>query len=602
MTGRLKLPRTYWADRSVLAVLIATAAWLALTLARGPGELAAIWVGNGLLCGWLLSRRTATWPGYLAIAFAAEVPARMFAGDEPGYALAIAVLNLVEVLAVAGFVRSRVPDIRDPNNWLALGWIATGATLVACAATGLVAAGVAHEMHGQAFLRSLANWYAAHVVGMVIVATMTLVAQREGLGLFIAEDRRWSLALSMAVLVVVGVAVFLAPFPVLFLTYPALLFVAVRHQFAGVALGVIALALIGAVATTLGHGPLWLQQDLAGAGRIALLQIYLAGGCVMTIPVCLAMAERKRLIAGLGESERLYRMLADHSHDVITRMRADGDRLYVSPSSTDMFGWTPAEMLGSRWGMLHPDDRERQQLAMADVLATGEPRTEIYRVRHKDGQYVWIEAVSRRIPASEHDGGSGQAEIILTARNINRRVAAEQALAKSRLELERLSRVDALTDLANRRQFEERLAQALKRLQRHGTPIALMYLDIDYFKQINDRHGHAAGDAVLQAFAMRLCDNVRETDLVARVGGDEFTILIEDATPVSAETVARKVVDATAEEIDAGGTRLRITTSIGIAYATRPVDAATLMEQADGALYAAKEAGRNGYRMALQEG
>ncbi|MBB1472569.1 diguanylate cyclase [Luteimonas sp. MC1782] len=599
MLKRLRLPRTYWADRSVLAVLIATTAWLSLTLARGPGELAAIWVGNGILTGWLLSRRTETWPGYIAVAFLAEFPARMLAGDQPVYALAIAALNLMEVLAVAGFVRSRVPDIRDPKNWMALGWIAAGATLVACGLTGLMAAGVAHDMHGQPFLRSLANWYAAHVVGMVIVATTTLVAQREGLGLFIAENRRWSLAGSMAVLVSVGVAVFLAPYPVMFLTYPALLFVAVRHQFAGVALGVIALALIGAVATTLGHGPLWLQQDLAGAGRIALLQIFLAGGCVMTIPVCLAMAERKRLIAGLGESERRYRMLADHSHDVITRMRADGERLYVSPSATEMFGWTPAEMLGSRWDILHPDDREKQRRAMAEVLATGEPRTEIYRVRHKDGQYVWIEAVSRCIPANDDDGG-GQADVMLTARNINRRVAAEQALAKSRLELERLSRVDVLTDVANRRQFEERLALALKRLQRHGTPIALMYLDIDHFKHVNDRHGHAAGDAVLQAFARRLCDSVRETDLVARLGGDEFTILIEDATPVSAETVARKVVEATAKEIDAGGTPLSVTTSIGIAYAARAVDAATLMEQADAALYAAKTAGRNGYHMAVQ--
>src|SRR5690606_378384 len=215
---------------------------------------------------------------------------------------------------------------------------------------------------------------------------------------------------------------------------PALLLAAVRHRFVGVALGVIALGAIAAVATTLGYGPLLLE--LTGMGRIALLQLYLACGCVMTIPICLAMAEHDRLTARLGESERRYRMLADHSHDVIARIRADGERLYVSPSSVEMLGWTPAEMLGSRWKILHPDDRERQQQAMADALASGEPRTDIYRLRHKEGHYVWIEAVSRCIPADE---GGGPVDVMVTARNINRRVAAEQALAESRRELERLS-------------------------------------------------------------------------------------------------------------------------------------------------------------------
>src|SRR5690606_40279820 len=156
--------------------------------------------------------------------------------------------------------------------------------------------------------------------------------------------------------------------------------------------------------------------------------------------------------------------------------------------------------------------------------------------------------------------GSDRAELMVTARNIDQRVAAEQALAESRRELERQSRVDALTDLPNRRQFEERLALALKRLQRHRTPIAVLCLDVDRFKSINDGYGHAVGDAVLQAFARRLCDSVRDTDLVARLGGDEFVILLEDVAPGGAETVARKVVATMAEPIDAPGNRLLAST------------------------------------------
>ncbi|MEN1927750.1 diguanylate cyclase [Luteimonas sp. MJ250] len=593
---RLRLPRTYWADRTVLAALIAATAWLALTLARGPGELAAIWVGNGILTGWLLSRRTSTWPRYLAVAFLAELPARMLAGDEAPYALAIASCNLLESLAVAWIIRSRVPDIRAPEHWLALGSIATVATLAACALAGLIAAAVAHFMHGQDYVRAAGGWYAAHVIGMVLLGTMTLVVQREGVGLFLKPGRGWSLMAALGLLVAVAAGIASTSYPLLFLAYPPLLLLAVRHGFAGVGLGVIALGLVIATATTLDQGPLS-DPSLGDADRLALLQLYLAGGCLMTIPFCLTMAERRRLTARLGESERRYRMLADHSHDVIARIAANGALLYVSPSAAEMFGFGPAEMVGARQNFLHPDDRARQAEAMADVLASGDPRTEIYRIRHKDGHHVWVEGVLRCIPS---DGDAESNDIMLTARNISRRVAAEQALAASRLELEWLSRVDPLTDLANRRQFDERLGLALKRQQRHAIPIALLCMDIDHFKQVNDGHGHAAGDIVLKAFAQRLCDSVRETDLVARLGGDEFVILIEDASPGAAEAVARKVVAAMAEPVDVGGTRLTVSTSIGVAYARQAADAAGLMASGDAALYEAKKAGRNRYHVARE--
>lgn len=470
MMSRLRFPRTYWADRALLALLVAATAWLSLTLARGPGELAAIWVGNGILTGWLLSRRSAAWPGYIAVAFAAELPARMLAGDELGYAFAIALCNLVEAVGVALVVRRRVPDVRNPKAWLALGGIATGATLVACAVAGALAAMVSHYLHGQPFAEGWGRWFAAHVVGMVILATTTLVMQRKGpgLGLFTDPGRSGILAIDMALVVVAGVAVFTTPYPLLFLSYPPLLLVAVRHRFVGVALGVIALGLIGATATSLGYGPL-VAQGLGREGRIVMLQLYLGGACLMTIPMCLAVIERRRLAARLEDS---------------------------------------------------------------------------------------------------------------------------------RLELERLSRVDALTGLANRRQFDERLDLALKRLQRHRVPLALMCLDVDHFKTINDTWGHAAGDVVLKAVASRLRASVRETDLVARQGGDEFAILIEDAAPGSAEAVAGKVIEAAREPVVANGRAIPISTSIGIAYAHGAVEAGALLEQADAALYAAKKAGRGRYHVA----
>nr|WP_283254659.1 sensor domain-containing diguanylate cyclase [Luteimonas galliterrae] len=578
-----------------MALLIGATAWLSLTLARGPGELAAIWIGNGIFTGWLLSRPTHSWPGYVAAGLTADVAGQLVSGYSVPYAASIGVSNLIEVLIVAGVVRRLVPDVGDPKRWISLGGIATGSTLAACAISGSLAASVTSLLYASSFLMNFVGWYAAHVVGMVIVATSTLVVLREGLDLFGAPGRRWSFIGSMLLVAAISIVVFNFDYPILFMAYPPLLLGAFRHRFAGVAVGVILLATIGSIATSMGRGPLWLVQDIGTTGRIALLQIYIAGGCLMTIPVALAMAERKRLTARVRESEHRYRMLADYSHDVVVRMRSNGERLYVSPSAKDMLGWEPAEMLTSRWGLVHPDDRDRQAQAMAEVIASGEPQTAIYRVRHKDGHYVWVEAVTRPIPSEDR---AGEMDIIYAGRDISRRVAAEQALHASRLELERLARVDTLTGLANRRQFDERLSVALGRAQRHRLPIALMYLDVDRFKLINDNHGHAVGDGILRAFARRLANSVRSTDLVARLGGDEFVVIVEDAAlPDAAETIARKLIEAMQAPIPVEEKSLTVTTSVGIAFSSTPTDAMVLMSAADSALYEAKKAGRNTYRM-----
>ena len=213
-------------------------------------------------------------------------------------------------------------------------------------------AGWAHALNAQDYERAFAGWFAAHVVGMVIVATTTLVVHRRSLRMAVSGRRGWDLALTTALLAAVGTAVFLSPYPMLFLTYPPLLLVAMRHRFVGVALGVIVLALIAAVTTHLGHGPLAGQQGLGDQGRIALLQIFLAGGCLMTFPMCLAMAERSRMDERLAESERRYRMLADHSHD-LTRASARTANASTSRPRPRDAGWTRGDA-GSRWNLCLP--------------------------------------------------------------------------------------------------------------------------------------------------------------------------------------------------------------------------------------------------------
>ena len=138
----------------------------------------------------------------------------------------------------------------------------------------------------------------------------------------------------------------------------------------------------------------------------------------------------------------------------------------------------------------------------------------------------------------------------------------------------------------------------MARSRRQKEALALLCLDIDHFKAINDTHGHPFGDAVIVAFSERLKSCIRERDLVARLGGDEFVLLMENPAPESAENVARKLLDIMCEPAIIDGVELVVSASIGLVYSAAPGSARELMDLADRALYAAKAAGRNTFRAA----
>ena len=176
----------------------------------------------------------------------------------------------------------------------------------------------------------------------------------------------------------------------------------------------------------------------------------------------------------------------------------------------------------------------------------------------------------------------------------------QQLLMGFKRRLEKLSLSDPLTGLPNRRQFDEKLAEALRRGQRQQQRIAVMFMDIDHFKTINDSLGHGAGDAVLREVGTRLKACVRETDVVARLGGDEFVVLLEGLDDAGgAELLAQKIVEAIRGESFLGDKPVRVTTSVGVALSENENATATgLLQRADEALYDAKRAGRDGFRMA----
>jgi len=175
------------------------------------------------------------------------------------------------------------------------------------------------------------------------------------------------------------------------------------------------------------------------------------------------------------------------------------------------------------------------------------------------------------------------------------------ALKEAEARMSEQARSDALTGLPNRRQLNERLDDALARSRRSQRPIALMFLDIDHFKSINDTLGHKGGDIALQEFARRLVSSVRATDTVARLAGDEFVVLLEGLNIApEAEQVARKILRSMKRPFEVGSTTLAVTTSIGVVVSgTGPEDAADLLTRADEALYRAKRSGRNTFAVSM---
>jgi diguanylate cyclase (GGDEF)-like protein len=175
----------------------------------------------------------------------------------------------------------------------------------------------------------------------------------------------------------------------------------------------------------------------------------------------------------------------------------------------------------------------------------------------------------------------------------------EQRLALS--DAERRAQTDPLTGVLNRRSIVERLEAACSRAQTRGLPIALLFIDLDHFKEINDTHGHAAGDACLRAIIGPIQAELRQSDVIGRYGGEEFVVILSSADAASARPIAERILERVADvQVEGFGAPIRLTCSIGVASSdTLGVWGEHLIARADAAVYAAKRSGRNRVRIAL---
>jgi diguanylate cyclase (GGDEF)-like protein/PAS domain S-box-containing protein len=304
----------------------------------------------------------------------------------------------------------------------------------------------------------------------------------------------------------------------------------------------------------------------------------------------LAAAERRNeaLAAESRAAEERYRLIFERTPAGVYRTSLDGRFVECNPALAHILGFGSAAELAAcntRELYFDPDDRERFLLRLH---ADGQLTNYELRLRRKDGSTLWILE-----NASIQRGRPGEPDMIEgTMVDITGRKHAES-------QIEYQAHHDTLTHLPNRALFLDRLTLAIAQANRRRSGLAVLFMDLDRFKVVNDTLGHSAGDRLLQQVAGRVRRAVREGDTVARLGGDEFTLLLEsDAHAPQAARVAQKLLDRIALPFDVDGHRLHVTTSIGISlFPTDGGDAETLLKSADLAMYRAKELGRSGYQL-----
>jgi diguanylate cyclase (GGDEF)-like protein/PAS domain S-box-containing protein len=294
--------------------------------------------------------------------------------------------------------------------------------------------------------------------------------------------------------------------------------------------------------------------------------------------------ENQRRFQAVRASETRFRSLVANASEVIAIADAAGTLGYQSPAAERVWGYTPTQLIGrSAHDLVHPDDRAGAQALFAQAVETPDATlTTELRLRHADGTWRDCEVVvTNRL---DDPGISG---LVATYRDVTERKQYER-------ELSRLAFHDSLTSLPNRALFLDRLERALARAERHQRPVAVLFLDVDNFKVVNDSLGHDVGDQLLVTVAARLRACLRPEDTAARLGGDEFTVLLEDISEGrEAEAVAERIAAALRAPIALPGRDVVVTASIGIALGApgrnRPEG---LLRHADLAMYRAKAGGK----------
>jgi diguanylate cyclase (GGDEF)-like protein/PAS domain S-box-containing protein len=294
----------------------------------------------------------------------------------------------------------------------------------------------------------------------------------------------------------------------------------------------------------------------------------------------------------IRQSEARFSSLVQNSSDVVMVVEADSTIRYMSPSVERVLGHAPGKLEGTKLTVLiHPDDRAGVlQFLTSGGEGDAHPALTEFRMKHRDDFWLHVETLRTNLMHDVNVKG-----IVLNTRDVSERKAFEEQLQHQAFH-------DAVTGLANRALFKDRVEHMIERQARDNLPVSILFMDLDDFKTINDSLGHAAGDRMLSEVGERLKNSLRQADTAARLGGDEFAILLEDGGDgVDAAEVAARILSSLEGPFHLEGKEVFARASIGIATAdagtSGPEGAEELLRNADVAMYMAKEAGKGRYQV-----
>lgn len=581
--------RREWADAGLTGILYFVAAVVALSFTRFEGGGACLWMAGAVVLAKLSVIPRRRWGPVLIACGIANYAASAYAGVGPLVGLPVSLISMSESAGAALLLRW-LRRRKGADN-------AVADLLSLILAAGLLTPAVASVPAGlliawateTSFAHNWWAWFSGHALGaMTFTPVLTLI--------FSGEARRWIQVASrtqlleiVALLSLVGMVAVLVfaqdDHPLLFLpVLPVMLATFVGGRF-GAAASVVVVALIGGAFTAAGSGPIG-SEAVGPSVKILFFQFYLAATVLTALPAAAELRRQRVLFERLRDSEARYRLLADNSSDLVLNVEPDGVIVYASPSAVRLGGFAPDELIGRvAIDLVHPKDRGIVLRAHRQVMddPAGIVSAE-YRVPTAWGEDRWFESRTRAV--RDEDGNvTGQ---VSAMRDVTDRKAVEVELAHA-------ASTDPLTGLPNRRVFDA----ALERLLASGGPGCVAIFDLDHFKAVNDRFGHEGGDRVLTSFAATARSVLRDGDLVARLGGEEFGVLLPGAGREQARAVCERLRLATsAEPVPLAGGPARVTASAGLAEVRSGATAAGLLRAADEALYRAKTSGRDRLNLA----
>jgi len=308
-------------------------------------------------------------------------------------------------------------------------------------------------------------------------------------------------------------------------------------------------------------------------------------GLIGTVTDVTAYKETER---ALEASEARFRVLTESGLDLISVLAEDGTILYQSPALRNLLGYEPAETVGRNvFDLVHREDADQARQAFRRILETRHFREPLeFRIRNREGAWRTFESLGTNCVDNPHIRG-----VVFNSRDVTDRKAIQQRI-------QHLAYHDNLTGLPNRGLLQDRLAHSIARADRTGRKVAVLFIDLDNFKNINDTLGHDVGDELLRQVARRLGECVRAGDTIARQGGDEFIVLLDNLEDGrGASVVAQKILNSLRAAFPLGGTEQHVSGSVGIAvYPEDGKDAQTLMKNADTAMFHGKGIGKNTYQ------